>query len=328
MLSTNSQSPPPPAPSRTKTERGAVQKSRPSRKRNPPSAPAVIQSSDLALDPVTPASLFLPLTVQLDDTFSANTPVPPPPNPPATYIDCIARLADLVADSSLTAAQSTLLQAAMTTAQFFVAPTTVHPLLHTIASPRTTPSEIVHLSTIVTAGMQAFVARPGPFLGPRSISTASSGTSHSSSRNDVVKTACAARDNSTCVVTGKHLGFSCHIIPFSVRGEKANNFWAFVAMFKGPTETQRLKTLALGHPPCTDCVRNVLWLSPDSHVYFDAGKLAIVPTTTTEAYDPSTATEVPRRPCPSCVTALTLPVLRAGRAPVRPGQRAAARLEH
>lgn len=299
MPSNNSHSPRTPGPARAKTECGIIQKSRQSQKSRsssslPRSAPAVFQPS--VLDPVTPASLFLPLTVQLDDSpgefaFDAVTdPVLPPPSPTRTYFEALARLTDLVAVSSLTSAQSTLLDATMNTAQYFVPPSEVHSLLHTIASPMTTPSEIQRLASVIDAGMRAFVARPGPRLGARSTTSAS--TTSSSSRNDVVKTACAARDHSTCVVTGKDLGLSCHIIPFSVRDDKALAFWAFVALFKGPAETQRLKVLTLGQPPSTDSIRNVLWLSPDAHTYFDSGKLALVPTVTSAAYDPTIATEV------------------------------------
>lgn len=275
--------PRPPGPNRTKTDRTH----RPQRKRasKTPTVPSTRRSAPAAVQlsfvyPATPLSHFLPLTVEL-------SPGDYQPSPTTAFDEATTRLNDLVADSTLTTNQTKLLGAAMTTAQSFVAPGEVHDLLQTIASPSTPASEILGLAALIDAGMRAFVAQPGP-------STVAATVGSSSSRNDLVKTACAARDNRQCLVTGTDLGACCHIIPYSVRGEKAEKFWAFVAMFKGATATRHLQTLTLGpRPSSTDNIRNVLWLSPDAHAHFDSGKLAIVPVVTGgAAYDPAAVSEV------------------------------------
>lgn len=275
---------------------------KPLRRRNPKS-PASRGSAPARLPPAivypgTPLSLFLPIIIELfpGDHPAVSPPAAPPPCP--AYDAAIARLDGYVADSTLTAHQKILLDAAMKTAErCFVAPGEVHSLIHTIASPSTPVSQILGLVAVIGAGMRAFIAQAGP-----SASSGGGSSVSSASRLGYVKTACAARDHSTCVITGRLVGSCCHIVPFSVRGEKAVNFWAFVAMFKGANVTEQLKTMTLGpDPSSTDNIRNVLWLSPDAHTSFDSGQLAIVPLMTSSAlYDSATATEV------NCPTSLPL----------------------
>lgn len=254
------------------------------------SAPAKLSSPFIY--PETPSSVFLPLTVDLfpdDHPVDATASPPATPNPAAEYAAAMARLEACVADATITAHQKVLLDAAMNTATHsFTHPGEVHSLIHTIASASTPDSEILDLVNVVGTGMRAFIAQSGP-------SGSSSGSSVSSlARKAFVKTACATRDNSTCVITGRKAGASCHIVPFSVRGEKAEQFWAFVAMFKGTAATRQIKIMSLGPEPCsTDNIRNVVWLSPDTHDCFDSGKLAMVPVVASgTSYDPATATEV------------------------------------
>lgn len=284
---------------RTKTEdpTGRPQRRRTSKTPAAPSsrrsAPAAVQLSFVY--PPAPLSHFLHLTVEL--SLNAQEHLNPPT---AAYHDAITtRLNQLVADSILTTNQTKLLTATISIAQSFVAPGDVHVLLHTIASLSTPVSEILRLIAIIDVGMRAFVARPGP---SSTVVTTVSSNSSTTSRSDSVRTACAARDNRQCLVTGTDIGACCHIIPYSVRGEKAEHFWAFVAMFKGATATQHLKTLTLGpQPSSTDNIRNVLWLSPDAHAHFDSGKLAIVPVIASDyaTYDPATVSQVLFRISPS-----------------------------
>lgn len=266
------------------------------RRRNPKpqsarrSAPARL--SPALVYPETPFSLFLPLNIEL---FPGDHPAAALTSPPATldltpspaYYAAIARLDACVADLTLTTHQKMLLDAAMkTAAQCFVPPGEVHSLIHTIGLPSTPLSQIIGLVTVVGAGMRAFIAQSGPSASGSSVSSAP--------RLNYVKTACASRDQSTCVITGRKSGACCHIIPFSVRGEKAVNFWEFVAMFKGTTATKQLKTMVLGpEPSSTDNIRNVIWLSSEVHTCLDNGQLAMVPVMKDGApYDPATANEV------------------------------------
>lgn len=295
MPSSGSRPPRPPPPTRPKTDKapGSRRKQSRSAKRTHSrrSAPARIEPQ--IRYPNTRSSFFLPLTVQV---FSPN-PVPPLVNP--TYDEAIARLEILVADSTITVKQKLLLQAVLHTAQDFVSPGSVHHLLRTVASSWTTAAEILLLLNVVTLGMRAFVAQPGPTPGTQHSDRGSA--SSNISRSDRVKSACAARDGGKCVVTGRFTGQSCHIIPYSVRDDKADNFWAFVAMFKGRVATEQLKRMTLGPLPAgTDSIRNVVWLAPDVHDFFDNGQLAIVPLVAgprDAPYDPNTVTEV-RCPLP------------------------------
>lgn len=241
--------------------------------------------------PETPFSVFLPLNIELfpgDHPADVVLPLANPGwTPTPAYDAAIARLDACVADSTLTAHQKLLLDATMkTAAQCFVAPSEVHSLIRTIGLPSTPVSEILGLVAVVGSGMRVFIAQSGPSASGSSVSI--------TSRLGYVKNACASRDKSTCVITGRKGGACCHIIPFSVRGEKAVNFWEFVAIFKGATATQQLKTMVLGpEPSSTDNIRNVIWLSSEVHACLDNGQLAMVPVLANGApYDPATVTEV------------------------------------
>lgn len=242
------------------------------------------------LYPVTLPSFFLPLTVELgasdDPVSTTDASLPTTPGTPPAYDVAVARLNDLVVDCTLTADQQMLLHSAMIIAQSLVAQAGIHSLVNIIASPSTLASEVLELSPVITAGMRAFIAFPGPGTGT---STASGG-----SLIEFIKTFYGNLDNCTCLVTGRLAGSCCDIIPYSVQGYKAENFWEFVAMFKGHAATHRLKLMTVGpHPSSTDSIRNVLWLSPETHQYLDNGQMAIVPVMTSDAaYDPGTVTEV------------------------------------
>ncbi|KAL0635447.1 hypothetical protein Q9L58_005578 [Maublancomyces gigas] len=125
--------------------------------------------------PETPSSLLLPITVEL---FPGDHPVAvtaSPPSPIPEYDAAIRRLDACVAEATLTTHQKVLLDAAMNTAAHcFGRPRMVHSLIHTIALPSTTVSEILDLVTVVGAGMRAFIAQSGS-------STSSSGSNVSSS---------------------------------------------------------------------------------------------------------------------------------------------------
>lgn len=271
---------------------------KPQRRRTPkPPVPSARRSAPARLPPPfvypeTPSFLFLPLTVELfpsDHPVDATASPPATPSPTGEYAAAITRLDACVADGTLTSHHRAVLDAAMNiAANCFTCAGEVHSLIHTIALPSITGPEILDLVTVVGAGMRAFIAQSGP-----SPSTSGSGASNNA-RRSFVKTACATRDNSTCVVTGRRAGTCCHIVPYSVRDEKAESFWAFVAMFKGIEATRLIKVMTLGPEPSSpDNIRNVVWLSPDTHACFDNGQLAMVPVIASGAtYDPTTVTEV------------------------------------
>lgn len=241
--------------------------------------------------PATPGSLFLPLTVEI---FAGNTtaildaPISHVPGNPAAYQNAITRLNGLVTDGSLTVKQHILLHAAMNTAQSLVVSGDVHNLLLTIASPATPEYRILDLALVVEAGLEAFIDQPGTSASVIDTGSTKSSTSHIRD----IEADCAFREGYSCVVTGDIMGVCCPIIPHSVRGGNADNFWTLVAMFKGPSSTELLKILSLGRPPTTDNIRNVLFLSHGAHACFASGKLAIVPDVASSAYDPATVTEV------------------------------------
>lgn len=243
--------------------------------------------------PITPEPVFLPITVEI---FAGDHPpnddliLPPttPSHSDSTYDDAIARLDELVSDSILTATDKCLLEAIMKTAQMFVAPGEVHSLLTTIGSAATPISQILDLVNTTTLGMRAFTAQPGPS------SSSILGATRQDPRQDVIRITCASRDRSTCVVTGRRVGECCHVIPFSAAtGQKAANFWAFVAMFKGQAGMQELRRMALGPRPfSTDTILNVLWLSSEVHQVLDKGQMAMVPLVTAVPYNPAIVAEV------------------------------------
>lgn len=238
--------------------------------------------------PTTPASIFLPISVELfpgdhpPNDESVSPPLTPSPSG-STFDDAISRLNEMVSDSTLTATQRRLIEAIMTTAQMFVAPGEVHSLLNTIASPATPASQILGLVNTITLGIRAFAAQPGT----------SECSTLSDRRKDFVRAACASRDRSTCIVTARRAGECCHIIPFLAKGQKAANFWAFVAMFKGQAGMQQIRRMTLGPRPfSTDNILNVLWLSPEVHKVMDKGQLTLVPLVSAAPYNPATVSEV------------------------------------
>lgn len=114
---------------------------------------------------VTPAFLFLPLTVKIlpgDTTDVVDVPIPPVPGNPIAYETAMTRLNDLVAEGTITIAQRGFLHAAMHTAQSFVRLGEVHSLLQTIASPLTPDSAIMEMASVVEAGINAFRTHPRP----------------------------------------------------------------------------------------------------------------------------------------------------------------------
>ncbi|KAI5836693.1 hypothetical protein DFP73DRAFT_589479 [Morchella snyderi] len=178
--------------------------------------------------------------------------------------------------------------------------------------------ELVNWADTVTAALMAFSASGGggnvPALSPSSTTPTPSpatpthtapvspnlGESHNvpiarsqshcnsagrnSVRSAVVRERTLTRDRYACVVTGLRDAPAlevAHIIPFSVRGEKAAVFWAFLAIFLGDQGAEALRgatlQLAGGSGSTVGEVANCMVLDVRVHRYFDGGIVEIVP---------------------------------------------------
>lgn len=242
---------------------------------------------------------------QLDDPSGAE--VEPSASPVIiTYYDrAVARIDTL--QSHLTAGMALDLKSLLAVIHAYLAAPNpgTHPLFELIASPDISNDEIVTLAKTVESGLAAFLARggggalkPKPDLGNPVATPPSEPTpaTASSSRSRVVTSGCAERDQRTCRLTGQRTGgVVAHVIPFSVRDDKAVNFWKFIAMFRGEADTAAMRSATLGTGDSTDTLRNVCWMWNSAHAAFDAGKLAVIPQLdpTQIPYNPRLVSEVP-----------------------------------
>ncbi|KAI5839629.1 hypothetical protein DFP73DRAFT_560865 [Morchella snyderi] len=115
-----------------------------------------------------------------------------------------------------------------------------------------------------------------------------------SGRSATIRTSALTRDNNACVLTS--LGVSAalevaHIVPFSVRGTKADTFWAFLGLFLGVQGAERVRwaTLrlangeeqrqpgALASAAAVGELANCITLAATAHRYFDAGMIEMLP---------------------------------------------------
>lgn len=227
---------------------------------------------------------------------------------PATITDydrAVARIDTL--QSHLTAGMALDLKSLLAVIHTYLAAPNpgTHPLFELIASTDISNDEIVTLAKTVESGLAAFLARGGggahkpkpdpgnPVATPPSEPTPAT---PSSSRSRVVTSGCAERDQRTCRFTGQRTGgVVAHVIPFSVRDDKAVNFWKFIAMFRGEADTAAMRSATLGTGDSTDTLRNVCWMWNSAHAAFDAGKLAVIPQLepTQIPYNPRLVSEVP-----------------------------------
>lgn len=238
---------------------------------------------------------------QLDDPSGAEVEPSDSPITVTDYDRAVARIDSL--QSHLTAGMALDLKSLLAVIHTYLAAPNqgTHPLFELIASPDISNDEIVTLAKTVESGLAAFLARgggahkPKPDPGDTPPSEPTPATP-SSSRSRVVTSGCAERDQMTCCFTGQRTGgVVAHVIPFSVRDEKAVNFWKFIAMFRGEADTAAMRSATLGAGDSTDTLRNVCWMWNAAHAAFDAGKLAVIPQLepTQIPYNPQLVSEVP-----------------------------------
>lgn len=239
---------------------------------------------------------------QLDDPSGAEVE---PSHSPITvtvtdYDRAVARIDTL--QSHLTAGMALDLKSLLAVIHTYLAAPDqgTHPLFELIASPDISNDEIVTLAKTVESGLAAFLARGGGAHNPKpdpgdTPPSEPTPATPSSSRSRVVTSGCAERDQRTCRFTGQRTGgVVAHVIPFSVRDEKAVNFWKFIAMFRGEADTAAMRSATLGAGDSTDTLRNVCWMWNSAHAAFDAGKLAVIPELepTQIPYNPQLVSEV------------------------------------
>lgn len=99
-----------------------------------------------------------------------------------------------------------------------------------------------------------------------------------SNRSLKIKQACKARDGSGCRLCNGVEPVSAHILPFSMKGRKTVDFWAFIAMFRGVAGTSALKAAALDPDPNNpDNLMNVIQLCRNCHNFLDKSLISLVP---------------------------------------------------
>lgn len=238
---------------------------------------------------------------QLDDPSGAEVEPPPSPITITEYDRAVARIDTL--QSHLTAGMALDLKSLLAVIHAYLAAPNpgTHPLFELIASPDTSNDQIVTLSKTVESGLAAFLARDGggahkPKPDPGNPVATPPCEPTSSSRSRVITSGCAERDQRTCRLTGQRTGgVVAHVIPFSVRDDKAVNFWKLIAMFRGEADTAAIRSATLGTGDSTDTLRNVCWMWIAAHAAFDAGKLAVIPQLepTQIPYNPQGVSEVP-----------------------------------
>lgn len=210
----------------------------------------------------------------------------------------------------------------------------IHPLLLRVASPDLLSDDALRdMANVINTALVHFAAAggraksqsppslPDQSLPPTPVTESAPNNKHPSTRRTQrVSNLCGVRDKNTCWLTKRRTGGECsHILPFSLRDEKAVNFWKFIALFRGEAETRALQQAICMGPDSargTDILLNVWWLSEDVHKYFDKGWVAIIPQLTPDQlpYDPATICEVSPRPShPLLVGADDSPVFRKSR---------------
>lgn len=208
--------------------------------------------------------------------------------------------------SHLTPDTAAGLKAVLSTVHNHLSAVHPHPLVIRLSSSHVSDDEFRDMANIVSSGLYSFSARSGSLSGSSraavpsptatpSESSASAGKtkSVSSSRNRKVHKLCAERDRRVCCLTTLESdGVVSHILPFSLKDEKAASFWKFVSLFCGEAEMIALRAATC--PAGTDNLTNVWWLAKTPHGLFDLGYVAVIPQLSSEhmPYDPSTVSEV------------------------------------
>ncbi|KAI5842133.1 hypothetical protein DFP73DRAFT_608386 [Morchella snyderi] len=134
---------------------------------------------------------------------------------------------------------------------------------------------------------------PTPTRTPGATTTAPSNhhRSSASGRSGTLRTSTLTRDASACVLTAiiePTTLDAAHIIPFSVRGAKADAFWGFLGLFLGAPGAERVRAVTLqlatgaagagaNTAAAAGELANCVTLEARAHRYFDAGAIEMVP---------------------------------------------------
>lgn len=198
------------------------------------------------------------------------------------------------------------LKAVLTVTHNHLSGVTPHDFITLLASDETTDDSLTELANTIDAGLTAFLARGGirtssaaqssVMIAPEPLPDVPTPPSASdthpsakrrktlskkskrSSRSTTVKSDCKERDGQVCCVTGQEeSGIVSHIIPHSVNGPGAVDFWKLISLFRGGVETAALRQSALGTGNTTDVLLNVWWIWEAVHAVFDKAHITVVP---------------------------------------------------
>lgn len=225
----------------------------------------------------------------------------PPPVDDAGHVRATTRLSDPA--TSLNGLQRASLTALLTLlTDYFRDAETTRSLTRSIGDPvGTDDTALATLADKIDLGLIAFLAQRGPSNNTDTTlpSTTSSDTANSSSsttavpppkrphrshrsgrstRTQKVREACISRDGGQCRLCNDKTGLSAHILPFSLQGRRAVDFWGLIAMFKGASATAHIQAAALDPDPSkTDNILNVMYLCVKCHVLLDTTKVSLLP---------------------------------------------------
>lgn len=232
----------------------------------------------LHADPIRP----LPVPVEGAGLLRANTRL----SDPSTLLNGLQR-------ASLTALLALL-------NDYFRDAESTSSLTRSVGDPAATDDTVLAiLADTIDLGLIAFLAKRGPSTNAEIPSTPASDEANStssttavpppkrtrismksgrSSRSQKVRAACISRDGEQCRLCNDKTGLSAHILPFSLQGRRTQDFWAFVAMFKGIQATAQVRAAALyPEPNNPDNILNVINLCVKCHVLLDTTKISLIP---------------------------------------------------
>lgn len=248
-------------------------------------------------------SLFLDISPSPGDLIAPPSPLSPAMEPTSSFQSAVNRIRGLT--DHLTGDMQTSLIATLTVLNsHFPDLATTTQLQKKISDPRqSAPEDLLQMADTISRGMRAFMAKSGPTDTPAvalptdPLHAPAAPSKRSSKRSATIRTACRIRDGGRCRICGHSRGVSCHIVPFSLKGGKSVDFWAFIALFRGEVVAAAIRAAALHPTPdSVDNLMNVVYLCPNCHDIFDDSLLALLPLVLHDPaisfpYDPSQVAE-------------------------------------